>query len=142
MMSCFPSDQISTSVCKHFFGRLAATLSSACRVISPSLCKMAFFQNSLFKAFLTGQYSDFTIVCRGHEWKVHRHDVCNRSELLNRATNSQSSEADRRKICLNEEEPDVLNSVLYYTYTGRLFLHYRLIDVRSNLAEGDMKPPK
>ncbi|KAL2002768.1 hypothetical protein VTN02DRAFT_5986 [Thermoascus thermophilus] len=66
----------------------------------------------------TGMYSNFTIVCGGSEWKVHRVILCAQSPYFQKICKECYQEGENRRLELKEEDPDVIQAVLDFLYTG------------------------
>jgi len=62
----------------------------------------------------TGRFSDFTIQCRGRTWCVHSLVVCSRSGWFDQAL----KESSKRIVSLPENEPDDIDSLLLFLYSG------------------------
>lgn len=65
----------------------------------------------------TGEFSDFTIVCGGSEWKVHRVILCAQSQYFRVICKECYWEGTSRRLELKEEDPDVIQAVLSFLYT-------------------------
>ncbi|KAI0858648.1 hypothetical protein F4860DRAFT_526880 [Xylaria cubensis] len=68
----------------------------------------------------SGEYSDFTLVCKGQEFRVHKSIVCPQSPVIAAALKSKFKEAKTNTIEVNFE-PAILKCMLDYMYTG----HYK-----------------
>ena len=86
---------------------------------------------ALFNLFSTGQYSDFTIICKDREFKVHKMVICPNSDFFRAIAKGSfqvkaseavflSSNADTSQeqdsVTLQESDPDIIAKVLHYLY--------------------------
>ncbi|KAI9832043.1 MAG: hypothetical protein M1819_004587 [Sarea resinae] len=67
----------------------------------------------------TGQYSDLTIICGSRQFKVHRNIVCPQSKFFEVACNSGFKEASTGEILLPEDDPNEIEHLIAYLYTGK-----------------------
>ncbi|KAI0554552.1 hypothetical protein F4679DRAFT_579577 [Xylaria curta] len=65
----------------------------------------------------SGEYSDFTLVCKGQEFRVHKSIICPQSSVIAAALKSEFKEAKTNTIEVNFE-PAILKCMLDYMYTG------------------------
>ncbi|KAH8159992.1 hypothetical protein CIB48_g8245 [Xylaria polymorpha] len=65
----------------------------------------------------SGEYSDFTLVCEGQKFPIHKSIVCPQSSVIAAALKSEFQEAKTNTIEVNFES-EVLKSMLDYMYTG------------------------
>ncbi|KAH7034790.1 uncharacterized protein B0I36DRAFT_360263 [Microdochium trichocladiopsis] len=66
----------------------------------------------------TGRFSDFSIHCRSRTWRVHSLIVCSRSDWFDQGLNGESSESGKRVVTLSDCEPDDIDSMLLFLYSG------------------------
>ncbi|KAI0442416.1 hypothetical protein F4803DRAFT_575598 [Xylaria telfairii] len=66
----------------------------------------------------SGEYSDFTLVCEGQKFPVHKSIVCLQSSVIATALKSEFQEAKTNTMEV-DFEPQVLKSMLDYMYTGQ-----------------------
>ncbi|PVI05400.1 hypothetical protein DM02DRAFT_668342 [Periconia macrospinosa] len=66
----------------------------------------------------SGEYSDLTITCGDDTYKVHKAIVCKRSEFFKRAVSFGGKETEDNLIELKEDEPEVIELLLEYLYSG------------------------
>jgi LSD1 subclass zinc finger protein len=69
--------------------------------------------NSYFK---DGKFSDFTIICDGKEYPVHRCFIAPQSKYFERAFTGMFKEAAENKIELNDDKPSIVERMVYYFY--------------------------
>ncbi|KAJ9606900.1 hypothetical protein H2200_008910 [Cladophialophora chaetospira] len=80
---------------------------------------MAGVTSSTYLDFLkTGKYSDFTIICKDVEFKVHKVVLCGSSSMLDTACKGGFKEATSGKIEFPEDDPEVMARVVLFMYTG------------------------
>ncbi|KAF4458120.1 Speckle-type POZ protein [Fusarium austroafricanum] len=68
------------------------------------------------RLFKTGAYSDFTITCRGKEFKVHKAIICPQSSFFKAACNGSFKEAHEGKMDLPDDDPVAVEKMLRYLY--------------------------
>lgn len=90
---------------------------------------------SLYSCFESSEYSDLTIECKGHDFKVHKTVVCPQSAVLTNAvkkdafkvrfetTRSKDStniiqEGQTGNIPLQDIDPDTVAAAIKFLYTG------------------------
>ncbi|KAH7308609.1 hypothetical protein B0I35DRAFT_464184 [Stachybotrys elegans] len=71
---------------------------------------------SLKKLFIGGSYSDLVIKCGSDEHHVHRAIICPRSTFFAAACNGAFKESNTGVICLEEDDPQTVELMLYYLY--------------------------
>lgn len=75
--------------------------------------------DSLSALFVSGKFSDLTIEARGKKFKVHKAILSARAQKLFKAIKSKMGFGGT--VCVfNDEEPDVLKSLLIYIYSARV----------------------
>ncbi|KAI0114525.1 BTB/POZ protein [Nemania sp. FL0031] len=67
----------------------------------------------------SGDYSDLTIVCKDHEFRVHKSIVCAQSPVLAAAMKGPFKEASTNTFHVEEFGPSTVKCMLYYMYTGK-----------------------
>ena len=65
----------------------------------------------------SGTYSDLAVVCAGRTWKVHKAIVCPYSTYFQTMCQSAFSEAEKDKLAVEEQLPDIVDRALEYLYT-------------------------
>lgn len=75
------------------------------------------------KLLATGKYSDFTISCHGHEWKVHR-AILGRVKLFDTLF-VQKQESAIRFNKLDDHDPSLVARAILFIYTG----DYRMVNI-------------
>ncbi|KAM0289595.1 hypothetical protein ACHAO9_005877 [Fusarium lateritium] len=66
----------------------------------------------------TGQFSDFTLVCDGHEFKLHQVLVCPQSPVIAAALCGGFEEAASKIITVNEFDISTVRYMISFLYTG------------------------
>ncbi|KAK6438240.1 hypothetical protein LTR95_005566 [Oleoguttula sp. CCFEE 5521] len=66
---------------------------------------------------ISGNFSDFVIVCGEKEWNVHKAIICPHSEYFMKACYGQFNEAKRGRIDLSCDDQDALDVLITYLYT-------------------------
>ncbi len=66
----------------------------------------------------TGLQSDYTIVCQGVEFAVHRNTICPKSPFFAKACNGDWREAHNNRLDMSEEDPDTVRKVIYFLYAN------------------------
>ncbi|KAF9872000.1 hypothetical protein CkaCkLH20_10632 [Colletotrichum karsti] len=74
--------------------------------------------SGLSSLLLSDKFSDMTITCGGRTFKAHRAIVCPQSSFFDKAFSSGFKEASSSTINLPEDDPDVLQRLLQFLYTG------------------------
>ncbi|KAF4333139.1 speckle-type POZ [Fusarium beomiforme] len=81
--------------------------------------KMAPQANSGFLSLLeTGQFSDFTLVCEGREFKLHQAIVCPQSPVIMAALGGGFQESTSKIITVNEFDVSIVEYMIGFLYTG------------------------
>ncbi|RDI78632.1 hypothetical protein Vi05172_g11352 [Venturia inaequalis] len=71
------------------------------------------------KCLQSGDYSDLTITCKGKEFKVHKFVLCTQSAFFARAVKKDAfEEGQTGVISMNHDDPDAIEAVLRFLYTG------------------------
>lgn len=68
--------------------------------------------------YMSGKFSDALICCNGREFPVHRAVVCPQSDFLAAAFDGAFKESQTRKLQLTDEDPNTVERMLFYLYTG------------------------
>ena len=71
----------------------------------------------LEKMLRSATYSDLTVICGGRTWKVHKAIVCPYSTYFQTMCQSAFSEAERDKLLVEEQLPEIVDRALLYLYT-------------------------
>ncbi|PVI05415.1 hypothetical protein DM02DRAFT_498558, partial [Periconia macrospinosa] len=67
------------------------------------------------RLYISGKYSDFTIVCRDDVHAVHKAIICPRSDFFAAAVDF-GKEAIENKIELSTDEPEIVKLMIQYLY--------------------------
>ncbi|OJD14598.1 hypothetical protein ACJ73_09065 [Blastomyces percursus] len=80
---------------------------------------MAKPEDELIKALIreTGQYSDVTVTSKNKRYYLHRCIICPRSDFFQAACNGKFKEAKTGEICLDDDDPLVVEKMVDYIYT-------------------------
>ena len=70
--------------------------------------------------FRSGQFSDCLVVCQGREYKCHRAVLAERSSVFNAMFTVDMEESRSRKVDIKEHNPDTVDKMLAYIYTGKV----------------------
>ncbi|KAL8650256.1 MAG: hypothetical protein Q9210_003927 [Variospora velana] len=73
---------------------------------------------SLESLFHSGRYSDFSIACRGREFRVHKTVLCKASKFFAVACDRGFKEAHEGTMDLSDDDPEALRRLLQYLYTA------------------------
>ncbi|RKK27001.1 hypothetical protein BFJ66_g16860 [Fusarium oxysporum f. sp. cepae] len=74
-------------------------------------------QTALKKAE-TGLYSDLKITCCNKQYQVHKAIICPRSCFFRSACENHFQESQSNVINLPEDDPEAVDSMIYYIYNG------------------------
>ncbi|KAH6664422.1 hypothetical protein B0J14DRAFT_245465 [Halenospora varia] len=66
----------------------------------------------------SSKYSDFTIECKGHVFKVHRAEVCLQPKPLAAAADENFKEGVTGDIDFDDNEPDIVENMIRFMYTS------------------------
>ena len=66
----------------------------------------------------TGKYSDFLIRCGVREWSAHKAYVCVESSYFEKVSKGNFSDGDVNGCSLKLEDPDIIDHVLRFLYSG------------------------
>lgn len=80
-------------------------------------------------------YSDVIIKCQGKEIKVHKIILVNRSSVFKAMFKSEMTESITNTVNINDINPEALEEVLKFIYTGTVSIQYENIDDIMNFAE-------
>jgi hypothetical protein len=72
--------------------------------------------DSLKGLYISGEYSDLVISCRGKEYHVHRAVVCTQSDFFSAACRGAFKEAQEGKIDLPDDDPRLVDIMVHYLY--------------------------
>ncbi|KAH6954268.1 hypothetical protein DER45DRAFT_310167 [Fusarium avenaceum] len=72
----------------------------------------------LFSMVETGEFSDFTLVCDGHEFKLHQVVVCSQSLVIAAALCGGFEETMSKVITVNEFDISIVRYMISFLYTG------------------------
>ncbi|KAI1046018.1 hypothetical protein LB505_010771 [Fusarium chuoi] len=66
----------------------------------------------------TGEFTDFTLACNGRNIEVHKIIICSQSPVFRAACAGQFKEAFSGKYDLTSHQPDMIQLMVDYLYTG------------------------
>ncbi|KUJ17752.1 uncharacterized protein LY89DRAFT_718381 [Mollisia scopiformis] len=66
----------------------------------------------------TGKWSDLEIKCKDRHWRVHKAIICLQSKPLAAAADGGFLESQTGTIDLSDHDPDVVNYMIQFMYTG------------------------
>ncbi|KAM7208129.1 BTB/POZ fold [Naviculisporaceae sp. PSN 640] len=70
--------------------------------------------------FKSGAFSDCRVKCGDRVWNVHKLVLCSQSKFFEAALTGNFAEAKDGTVTLDGQNPDVVNNVLEYLYSGNL----------------------
>uniref|UniRef100_A0A8R1E097 BTB domain-containing protein n=1 Tax=Caenorhabditis japonica TaxID=281687 RepID=A0A8R1E097_CAEJA len=88
------------------------------RSLPPELPKPIEVTKDLENLFRSGKHADFTLVVEGRELKAHRAILSARSPVFAAMLEPHTAEAQTSRVILKDIDYDVVQSLLYYIYTG------------------------
>lgn len=77
-------------------------------------------QEDLLKLYKTKSFSDLTITCNGHDFKVHKSILVSRSDHFRRILENEEEKNPSEVIQLDDTDPEALKSCLKFLYTGSI----------------------
>lgn len=77
-----------------------------------------YYAKLIADAWESPKYTDFEIRCQDRSWNVHRFIICARSKYFEKACELNFRESHEKLITIKEEDPDVVETILKYMYTG------------------------
>ncbi|EXK82832.1 hypothetical protein FOQG_12801 [Fusarium oxysporum f. sp. raphani 54005] len=66
----------------------------------------------------SGEFSDFTLICKDREFKLHQVIVCPQSPVISAALHSGFEEATSKVVTVNEFDVATVQSMVTFLYTG------------------------
>lgn len=91
--------------------------------------------SNLPRVFASGEYSDLTVHCGGHDFNVHRNIVCSQSlYFANVVKEGRWLEGQTGVIGLKEDDPDAVKAMLEFLYTAEY-------TIPSHIPESVRLPP-
>ncbi|XP_035225092.1 uncharacterized protein LOC118197667 [Stegodyphus dumicola] len=102
------------SDCSHS----SETLETSCGVLSSIKCN--YFSNSLLKLYKSGNFSDVTLVVASKTLSAHKFILCARSSVFSRMFGDENTNSENSKIEITDVDPDAMDEMLEYMYSGRL----------------------
>ena len=88
------------------------------------------------RLYSSEDYTDLTITCQGHEWKVHKFYLCANSEYFQKLCGGFFKEANDNRIHFDDDDPHVMKKFIHYLYnfdyeaSGQTELAPIVLDVR------------
>lgn len=74
----------------------------------------------LCRAWKKRRFTDFTLICQGHELPCHRSILAEASEVFEAAISINMQEARERRMVVEDAEPAQVEAMLCYVYTGEV----------------------
>ncbi|KAG4261389.1 hypothetical protein FPRO04_10605 [Fusarium proliferatum] len=71
----------------------------------------------------SGEFTDFTLTCDGRDIKVHKIIICSQSPVFRAACSGQFKEAFSGTYDLKSHQPDMIQLMVDYLYTGDYSIH-------------------
>ncbi|KFM68819.1 Speckle-type POZ protein B, partial [Stegodyphus mimosarum] len=102
------------SDCNHS----SETLEISCG-FAPSI-KCHYFSNSLLKLYRSGQYSDVNLLVASKTLSAHKFILCARSSVFYGMFKKENANSANSGIEIADVDPDVMDEMLEYMYSGRL----------------------
>ncbi|KFM68820.1 Speckle-type POZ protein B, partial [Stegodyphus mimosarum] len=102
------------SDCSHS----SETLEISCGFASSIKCH--YFSNSLLKLYKSGQYSDVNLAVASKTLSAHKFILCARSSVFSGMFEKENANSPNRRIEITDVDPDVMDEMLEYMYSGRL----------------------
>ena len=70
--------------------------------------------------------SDFVVKCQDKEFHVHQYILKQQSEYFNRLLNNNFVESENKSVAIDDFEPEIVEILLRYLYTGAVCLHGKM----------------
>ncbi|KAG8677667.1 hypothetical protein FPOAC2_03798 [Fusarium poae] len=80
---------------------------------------MIFCHDFLFSLTQSGEYSDFTLVCKDREYKLHQVIVCPQSSVITAALSGGFKEATTKVLTVNEFDVFTVHYMIAFLYVGQ-----------------------
>ncbi|CEI67519.1 hypothetical protein FVEN_g5618 [Fusarium venenatum] len=84
---------------------------------------MVFQHDFLFSVAISGEYSDFTLVCNDREYKLHQVIVCPQSSVISAALSGGFQEATTKILTVNEFDISTVQYMIAFLYAGEYQIH-------------------
>ncbi|KAI9672634.1 MAG: hypothetical protein M1831_000069 [Alyxoria varia] len=84
----------------------------------------------------SGKFSDFTILCQGRRYPVHKALLCSRSRFFDGAFNGHFAESRTGEIDLSEDDEEAVKHMIHYFY------HLDYLDEPNTVEEANVAPIK
>jgi len=78
--------------------------------------------------------SDFIVKCQDKEFHVHQYVLKQQSEYFNRLLNNNFVESENKSVAIDDFEPEIVEILLRYLYTGAVCLHGKM-GIMTNLLK-------
>ncbi len=79
--------------------------------------------------FESPNFSDVTLTCGNREFKMHKAILSARSAVFNAMFESQMVEGISNRVKIDDVEPEVMNEVLRFIYTGKIADIEKMVDL-------------
>ncbi|KAI0477224.1 BTB/POZ protein [Xylariaceae sp. FL0804] len=74
----------------------------------------------LHRLLSSSDLSDVVLKCEGREWKLHKLMLVTRSKWFEKALCGDFKEAQNNEVILEEQDPEIVNLMVHWIYTGTL----------------------
>ena len=81
---------------------------------------------SISRSFNDKTTSDFIVKCHDKEFHVHQYILKQQSEYFNRLLNNNFVESENKSVAIDDFEPEIVEILLRYLYTGAVFLQEKM----------------
>lgn len=89
--------------------------------------------------FADPEYSDFTIVCAGKQYKVHRVILKPHSQFFDKAFKNGFREAEKQRMVLDDDLPEAVDCMIQYFY--KFDYEYTLAPTPAAISYSDSEAP-
>ncbi|KAF2867322.1 hypothetical protein BDV95DRAFT_610735 [Massariosphaeria phaeospora] len=83
---------------------------------------------------LSGNFSDFVLICGGDTYQVHKAIICAQSEFLNAAIKVGGKESNEGKLEMHDDGPSIVKLLVQYFYESD-YLPALLSNAKTTLSE-------
>ncbi|XP_035216425.1 speckle-type POZ protein B-like [Stegodyphus dumicola] len=93
-------------------------LESSCKFISSTKCP--YYTSNFRSMYKSGKLSDVNIVVGSDYFPAHKFILCARSSVFSRMFHSEMSESTSSSVVISDVEPDIMDELLLFMYSGKL----------------------